>query len=311
MKKAASYNTEKKYYTFHAPLKFSIVNNPEEAVRFFNEIISFISDKRNSGKRLFIDNSKVSELTIDALMYLLAISNNIITSFNNRCTFSGNAPQDSNAKKLFEESGFYNFVKRQGGGSLAKSDDTVQIISGESCDTDLAKRLSDFVSSKVNVNTRCCSFLYSMMIELMSNTHRHAYSGNKSVLNPRWYCFAKYNQDKTISFSFMDTGLGIPHTVRKKFAEHLDLLGIKGEYSYVVSALNGESRTATGEEYRGKGLPKIREFSSAQKIKNLHILTNRANVVVHEKSYESYDIVSPLRGTLYFWQVDLTTLKGG
>ena len=89
MKKTANYNTEEKYYTFHVPLKFGIINNPEETVRFFNEIISFISDKRDSGKRLFIDISKVSELTIDALMYLLAISNNIFTAFNNRCTFPG------------------------------------------------------------------------------------------------------------------------------------------------------------------------------------------------------------------------------
>lgn len=145
----------------------------------------------------------------------------------------------------------------------------------------------------------------------MSNTHKHAYPEESEVLHTRWYCFAEYDKEETVSFSFMDTGAGIPATVKKNFTEKIDILGIKGEHKYVVSALDGEFRTATHEGHRGKGLPKIREFCTNKKIENLHILTNRADIVVFPNGYNSKDLHTPLCGTLYSWQINLQTLIGG
>lgn len=310
IKQSLDYNHSTKMHEFHTPLNFSLVGNFEETSAFFNKIISFITNEKNYGKKIFIDISKISNLTIDALMYLLAIVNNLSANFKGKYSFSGNAPADPNARKLFTESGFYQFVEYQGDEPLTKNNDNVQIMSGENCDTDLAKRLSDFVCEKANVNKRCCSFLYNMVIELMSNTHKHAYPDeNAGLLHSRWYCFAEYDKQDTVSFSFMDTGAGIPSTVKKKFSEKIDFLHLKGEHKYVVSALDGEFRTSTNKVYRGKGLPKIREFCSSNKIKNLHILTNKAEVVVYKDCYSSRDIATPLCGTLYYWQIDLKFLK--
>lgn len=304
----SSYNSQTRKYEFHAPLNFSIIDNSEETVSFFNSIIKFIVDKRNFGKSLFVDISKVSSLTIDALMYLLAIVNNLESNFKNKYVFSGNAPDNQEVRKLFAESGFYQFVKYQGTNPISKNENTLQIVSGEDCDTDLAKRLSDFVCEKASVDKRACSFLYNMMIELMSNTHRHAYPHSTSILYPRWYCFAKYDGKRMVSFSFMDVGVGIPTTVKKSFSEKIDFLGLQGEHTYVVSALKGDFRTSTRKGYRGKGLPKIREFAQARKIENLHIIANKADVIVRKDSYSSDDINLPLRGTLYYWQIDISTL---
>lgn len=310
LKHTAEYNVETRNYDFHAPLNFSFINNAEETSSFFNEIILFITNSRNFGKSIFIDISGISRLTIDALMYLLAIVNNLSANFKGKYSFSGNAPKDLRVRKLFSESGFHRFVRYQGTEPLTRSSDTIQIVSGEKCDTDLAKRLSDFVCEKANMgDTRCCSFLYNMMIELMSNTHKHAYPEENGVLHARWYCFAEYNsKENIVTFSFMDTGAGIPATVKKNFAEKIDILGLKGEHKYVVSALDGEFRTATHEGHRGKGLPKIREFCSNRKIEHLHILTNRADVIVLPDGYDSKDFHTPLCGTLYSWQINLSSL---
>lgn len=312
LKRAADYNVATKKYEFHAPLNFSFANNTEETAEFFNKIITFITDTRNFGKSIFIDISEISKLTIDALMYLLAIVDNFSANFRGRYSFSGNAPKDMRVRKLFSESGFYRFVRYQGSEPLTQNNDTVQIVSGENCDTDLAKRLSDFACEKAGVeDRRCCSFLYNMMIELMSNTHKHAYPEEGGILHARWYCFAEYDKNGKISFSFMDTGSGIPATVKKNFREKIDILGIKGEHKYVVSALNGEFRTATQEGHRGKGLPKIREFCTNRQIENLHILANRADVQVLQQGYSSRDVHTPLCGTLYSWQINLSVLQGG
>lgn len=143
----------------------------------------------------------------------------------------------------------------------------------------------------------------------MSNTHKHAYSEG-GVLVPQWYCFAEYRAEGKISFTFMDTGCGIPTTVQKNFAERIDVLKIKSENKYVISALNGDFRTATKQGYRGKGLPKIREYCSMGVIKKLHIITNKANVYVHQSRYNGNDLQVPMQGTLYCWDIDVLTLKG-
>lgn len=305
----SNYSDTNNRYEYTAPLNFSLINNPIETTDFFSRIISISINKRNYKKRIFIDVSRITTLTIDALMYLLAIINNMKVHFKKNLSISGNAPEDSKVRKLFSESGFYQFVHYIGSEPLTKNENTIQIVSGEKCDTELAKQISDFVCKKSQVSKRSCSFLYNMMIELMSNTHKHAYPGRKQVFYPRWYCFAEYDKNKTISFSFMDTGAGIPTTVRKNFAEQIDLLRIKEDYKYVVSALNGEFRTSTRKGYRGKGLPKIREYCAENKINNLHIITNKADVTINNENICSVDIESSLRGTLYYWQVDLSKLK--
>jgi len=314
LKAPAIYNVQSGKYEFHVPLNFSIIDNPEETSSFFNNIINFITNKMNFGKKIFIDISQVSNLTIDALMYLLAVVNNLNDNFNNRCRISGNAPEDQKVRKLFIESGFYDFVKHMNNIPLSKNNDTVQIMSGENCDNSLAKRLCDFVCEKANIDIKYCRFLYTMIIELMSNTHKHAYPEEKGILYPKWYCFAEYNKEDTVSFSFMDTGAGIPTTVRKslveKMAEKMNVLKPTEENRYIVSALDGDFRTATLQDNRGKGLPKIREFCSARKIINLHILANRADVKVFDFGYNSRDITTSLCGTLYYWQIDLSQLKG-
>lgn len=309
-KQTYNYNEKRKHFEFHAPDVFSFALNPNETNAFFTKIISFITRRENFGRSLFIDISKIEQLTIDALMYLLAIVNNLNGNFQNKYSFSGNAPNKPEVKKLFAESGFYHFVKYQGTEPITRNKDNLQIVSGEKSETQIAKKMSDFVCSKAGVTKLESNFIYIMMIELMSNTFKHAYTSGQSVLFPRWYSFAEYDGDHTISFTFMDTGEGIPATVRKNFAEKLDILKIKGDSRYVMSALDGEFRTATGQSFRGKGLPRIRRFCKENKIQNLRIITNSADVSVHETSYSSGVINNPLCGTLYYWQVDISRLKG-
>ena len=307
LKRRENYNPKTDRIEFTAPNCFSVIKNPEQTISFFNDIIHFILNNRNYKKQLFIDISKITELTVDALMYLLAIVNNLKAKFNRKYSFFGNAPQQDEVRKKFTESGFYKYVNYQGKEALTTNRDNLQIVSGNCSQTNLAKRISDFVAEKANVPVRKCSFLYNMMIELMSNVHKHAY--NKSMMLPHWYCYAEYIGDDIV-FTFMDTGEGVPSTVRKRFSEKIDFLGIKGENKYVISALNGEFRTSTNKKKHGKGMPKIREFCSMKKIHDMRIITSKADVSVEESDYTSSEMKVNLLGTLYCWKVNISTLKG-
>lgn len=300
-----NYNDVEKRIEFKAPCNFSFIVSPNETIEFFNKILSFITNKFNYGKRLYIDISCINNLTIDALMYLLAIVNNMKSKIRNNFSISGNAPQDPAIRKLFTESGFYSFVEYMGTEPITKNANTIQIASGHESDNALAKHICDFVIDKSGLDRKACRFIYVMMIELMANVYKHAYNGH-DLLYPRWYCFANYlKETNSIAFTFMDTGEGIPSTVRKNFAEKIDILNLKKEYKYVVSALNGDFRTATMEQHRGKGLPKIREFCVSNKIQNMRIITNKADVSILSEKYVAKDLTKPLKGTLFYWEINL------
>ena len=308
LKREGHYNPEIRKYTFTAPLDFSFVNNTEETCEFFNEIIKFILDERNYKKSVFVDVSKIKTFTIDALMYLLAIINNLRDG-KNKIAFSGNEPTNSDVKKAFRESGFYHYVNYRGKVALTKNEDNFQIVTGEKSVPEIAKKISEFVMGRTGTTRQLWRFLYIIMIELMSNTHKHAYNNN-ALLSPHWYCYADYDGKNTLSFTFIDTGEGIPATVRKKFAEKIDILKLKSESKYVESALKGDFRTATELKYRGKGLPKIREFCSDNKIQNMRIITNHANITVTKDKIKTHETSTPLKGTLYYWQIDIDNVKG-
>lgn len=195
---------------------------------------------------------------------------------------------------------------------LVTDSNNMQIVRGINCDTLVSKQIVDFICEKTNEPIRKYSFLYNMIVELMSNSHTHAYNNNGGYkFKPSWYCFIEYNQSQKISFTFLDVGDGIPATVKKGIMEKLydktlskfrfDTLDSK----YVESALKGEFRTNTELPNRGKGLPKIYEFCRSSKIQNLRIISNRANMSISSETIQSNDIQTPLQGTLYYWEINL------
>ena len=295
---------------FSAPSVFSLQDNAAETTSFFNGIVRFIKDKHNYGKMIFFDISSVTKLTSDALMYLLAI----ITNLNHKLRkyrFSGNAPTDPSVQQQFEESGFYKYVRRRGNRPLKENKDILQIESGDTCSTMIAKQISDFVCEQANLSSpRKCGFLYDISIELLSNTCKHAYGPNKNDFLRRWYYFVKRINQDTLSFVFLDTGEGIPATVQRNFAEKIDVLNIIGDSNYVISAFNGDFRTATQESYRGRGLPKLRSYCTSDTIQNFRIITNRADIKVLKSGYDEKNMPTSLCGTLYSWTINIPKLRG-
>lgn len=287
------------------PEKFSIINNPDETIKSFNNLFSFISRKRHSIMKVFIDLSIIEFLTIDAIMFLLAIINNLKQQYKINLNFEGNSPKELESKKIFDESGFYNYVRYLGKDELDKNDDNIQIVSGVKCDNELAKRISDFVKKKINIEIKNLHFLYVMLIELMNNTNKHAYLERESLLNSKWFCYVRYIDNKTIAFSFLDTGAGIPTTIKRNFIEKIVSLGLSQDNILLKSALKGEFRSQTLQGYRGKGIPKIREYAANGLIVNLQIITNRANVKVMNDSYIDMLLNEKFMGTLYYWEIKL------
>ena len=199
-----------------APDTFSFIKNADETIAFFNEIIKSIKMCRHSKKSIFIDIKYIKNVTIDAIMYLLTIINNLKMSYRFRIGFSGNMPNNNKLKQLITESGFYEYVKKENDDPVNINENNLQIVAGDNCNIEFVTRIVDFVAKRCS-SKKVIDSLYSMLIELTSNTKEHAYESKdkKGLFNYRWYCYANCINDDCIAFSFVDNGKGIPATVKK------------------------------------------------------------------------------------------------
>lgn len=291
--------------TVLAPENFSIINNPDELSDFFDGIKYYIKNHEKSKIKIYFDLSKIKEVTIDAIMYLLAMIKNLQTVGLTKHRFSGNLPKDKNALEKFKESGFLDFVSSQVK-SVNANANKITIRTGQSNDSKVLKEICDFVIEKSNCTKKDTKFLYPLMAEMMYNTYEHAYS-NKSYTIKNWYIYVECEKN-LIKTTFLDTGLGIPNTLRKRFGE--TLFG-KLESKLLASALNGEFRSKTKLAYRNNGLPTIKDYAIKKEILNLHLLSNKAFCFIDENGQiQSKEMKNKVMGTIFYWELDINKIRG-
>ncbi|WP_313583318.1 ATP-binding protein [Lacrimispora sp.] len=257
----------KDIYIAKAPSDFSFIQNTQETISYFMDILEQMERKRQK-QMFFLDVAEVTSVTTDALVYIIALLYNLKRNLLMNYSFKGNLPKEKAAEKVFLESGFLNYVKTKRA-VMPKVNDKVQIISGTITDTTVAGQICDFVNSRYDRDYKFTQPLYKTLIELMSNTVHHAYNKNTITVHS-WYLYA-IDMGSTIQFTFIDTGEGIPNTVKRKFLEKIPFFVKDSDLIY--SAFMGESRTETGLYNRGHGLPALYEKVISGKLKNFYVLS--------------------------------------
>ena len=304
VKSNPSYDSSQKSYHFLAPADFSIVSNPVETLTAFDSLLNHIRNNSSIHRSIFVDVNNVKHLTIDSLMYLLCVLNNLNKVDKYKYHFKGNYPIDEKTRKRFLESGFNKFVDSRVPDSLIRETENIQISTGSNIDTKLAKKITDFLKNRSSSGERF-PYIYEMMIELMGNTWKHAYNGDTSDLfDTCWYCYVEL-EDKKAKITFMDTGIGIPKSIYKKGLERVDIFGINKDSEYIASALRGEERTETKLINRGKGLPSFVEIVNENHIQKLRIISRKGDVCVEKDKITTNDLNKKFYGTLYYWEVSL------
>ena len=294
----------KKYVTKDIDV-LSIYDNTEETYEYFNDIIDEIR-KKNYKEQFFFNLMNVKKISIDAIMYILAILRNIKDSSVYRYRFSGNQPINKDANDLFIKSGFFDYVRTRN--VFMKTDsDNMQIKTGDIVNAEVAKNISDFINVNCGTSKLFTAELYEMIIELMTNTVQHAYSDSKILVTNQWYIFVG-NEEKHFTFVFLDTGVGIPQTVNKKAREKFGDLMTKNKDSYYLeSALMGEWRSSTAESYRGKGLPSIVEYTKRPEVSHCRIYSGHGMCKIDKKKEKSILPVNygnKLFGTLIYCRIE-------
>lgn len=296
---------------FVAPSNFSIINNTEETISYLNSILEE-REQHKIGTHFFINSSKVVNVTVDAILYLIAIIKD--TKFNkvHKYSFSGNFPKDKVAKQFYVECGFLSYVHANNNQTCPKRNDKIQIRFGNTVDTFVVKDIYEFVKKYCKINFTDMLKFYPVIVELMSNTRQHAYKDLGESKIPRfWYVFLEYI-DNEIRFVFLDTGVGIPSTVYKTLREKAvdvflgKLLGTSSDAEYVQSTLDGTFRTETEKHNRGQGLPQISDCFKSGLFEDVFILSGKGSCTLKKNNpgeFAKKNFNNKIFGTLFSWKI--------
>lgn len=306
----ASNKEQRRTYTSSLPAVFSIINNPNEVIDYFSTLIYFL--RHNTDVQcLRFDFDAVQDMTVDALMYLMSIIKFIRKEFCQVEEFSGNVPKPDKVKELFLKSGFPQLMsssKLQ----VVPDESVIRIFYDNSANTQKTKEICEFVIEHSDAARKDTMFLYNMLMELEVNAAEHAYkSHNSSIFKHKWLAFAEDN-GATFRFTFLDIGAGIYSTIHRKLHERVFN---QPQYYYVASAFSGTIlRSETKKSYRGRGLPKIKEYYDIGRIENLKIITNKAycyGTVGTNCSLVGGQLNKSFIGTLYYWEISKQSLRKG
>lgn len=284
-----------------APVTFSIINNSKETLVFFDEVFNKIRQSKYHGS-IYFDLSMIEIVTVDAIMYLTALIENSrrVSMMNINCF--GNVPENREARTIIEASGFFNHVSALYKYSHDKKNQ-IDIRCGKESDPVLAKGVCDFVHSYGGWDTVGTRPLYKMIVELMTNTRQHAYQKTQSAMNEKWYLFAE-NCSGYVNFVFLDTGDGIPSTIRRNFLEMIKNFFNNSDAYFIASALRGEFRTETKLDHRGYGLPEIYQKAKNGFVSDLVIASCQGMCSVDGLgNINEIELSKSLRGTLFCWKL--------
>lgn len=280
-------------YEITVPNNFSVINNPKQMLEFFEDINYHARKRRN----IFLEMSKIQDMTSDAILYMLSLFDyhKSVHRFSN---ISGNYPQNISCRNLLVEGGFLDYVEPKY--QIKRiSPDILSVKSNSTVQGDIASKVIRFSLSKLDQQRDSKSRgIYATLIECMANTIHHAYRENNPYT--KWWLMALYGDNK-VNFTFYDSGMGIPKTLKKNFSEKFfgSMFNQKNDYELIISALKGEFRTRTGDKWRGRGLPKINSFYNQGYINKLTLVSNYGYVNFGENRF--YNMSEKFRGTLFSW----------
>ncbi|GAB2621588.1 hypothetical protein GCM10027035_17170 [Emticicia sediminis] len=302
-----------------APTHLSMIENHSKVITFIKVIRDYFDEK----KPVYIDLSEVTEVDFGGILVLLSI---MIRFKAEGITISGCTPRNIRAKHILMESSFFYYLSRK-----FKDIDCYKVgISGDIytvanrvVQSDLSAEIIKKASKSIWGEERRCPSVQRVFIELMHNTVDHAVLLEDTVAKEKrkhWWCTISCNRElNTVSFSFVDYGVGIFESLNSKKVESKwyewrpkILRNRESDYSnnaeLFKDMLEGViHKTVTGEDFRGKGLPGIMETYRKGNIKKLSIITNDVYFNAETNIYKP--LKNKFNGTFVYWEIDRSILS--
>lgn len=307
------YDESIKYYNvISAPLKFSLIENPEETIVFINELEKSYLEK----ERVYVDLRKITFLDYSAVTVLVSV----MFSFKTRnIKFNGNFPENLHLAKMLIDSEFFKFLNRP---ITAKIEYTIgkenQIFTraNKEVNSELGLVVMEEASMTIWNKKRTCKGLQRTLLELMQNTNNHASVIQKG--EKHWWLSVNHDKvNKKVSFIFVDYGIGIFESLKNKpeenkwygwFDKLKEKLSFGKNFEILKMLLEGDMHmTVTGQHFRGKGLPGIKQVLDRTQISKLQIISNDVFANVENNKY--LKLRNEFSGTFVAWELNETNIN--
>jgi hypothetical protein len=285
-----------KIFQLIAPEDFSLINNSEATIEYFN--LAHAQLKKNN--RILFDISKIKTLTTDAIAVQIAKIKDAKFHLNNNII--GNEPDDENLKKLFVQSGFYDYVNTRGPKPTTDKNLLIHEITNNKVEPDIAKTACLLGLKHTFKNEAIFEPLYDILIEVMQNTNNHA--GTTRGIYDWWLHVYTHPDSSKTSYTFLDLGVGIFESlpVQSFKRDFLELLGLKSNLDLVPKLFAGEIKSRTARPERGKGIPQVFECSQNKTFETFILISNDIYADLKTKNYRL--IKTQFEGTLFYWEIN-------
>lgn len=295
------------YTKISAPSNFSFIDDPESTVRFLIKLENLYLRR----KSVYVDLSGLKALDHSAVTVLVSV----MFSFKARkIPFNGNFPRNTDLARKLVNSGFFRYLDRPIGNNIEYTigkENQIFARAHKEVNSELGLIVMAEASKTIWGQNRTCKGLQRTMLELMQNTNNHAEIGKKGAKH--WWLSVNHNRkEKRVSFYFVDYGVGIFESLKSKPPKNkwygwLEKLKNKlihgGDDEILRLLLNGDMHlTVTGQHFRGKGLPGIKEVQERNQISNLKIISNHVFADVAREKY--YTLNNEFSGTFVTWELN-------
>lgn len=291
-----------------AGLSFSLFSEPENVIQII-ESLEKCKSKSRYIKHIQLDLSNIKQIDIGAISFLLAKVNEM--SQNKRIRIWGIVPKDESCKKVFEESGFLDYMRDLAGRKFIKHSDNFIFRVGT--DKTRNERVGKTIEKSMKFltgNEKKYPPIYSIIQEICSNSVEWANAPDTK--NKNWFLgvnFPQKNGATYITFTMTDIGFGILRTLNRRFGIFIkENLQLKQDTEILERAFERRYGSKTGESNRNRGLPLIKDRFAKGFIKDLKVITNNVFLDFAE-SRNTRTLSKNLPGTFYTWNIDLNCLE--
>lgn len=299
-------NQKKQFEILNAPKNFSLLKYTEETIEFIN----ILNEKYDKNKKVYVNLQDVEYLDYSAVTVLLSV----MFKFKSKgIEFNGNFPSIPELKTLLINSGFLKYLTKPIGNRVEYSignQNQILTRANKKVNPELGFAVMKEASNTIWGEPRTCKGLQRVLLELMQNTNNHADLSQKGTQH--WWLSVNHNiKDKKVSFVFVDYGIGIFESLKQKpsdnkwfgWAEKIKERLKYGSNEEILNLLlNGELHlTVTGQHFRGKGLPGVKQVFDRNQISNLHIISNDVYAGIPKKRYKL--LTNDFHGTFVYWEI--------
>lgn len=288
--------SRKKIANLRIPNKFALFENKDEVLSFISILFEYRHDTKI--KEIQLDLEHIKQLDSAAICMLLSVINDLS---NERIAVIGNYPKDDKCRKMFEESGFLDYMEDNLGHPIRNNHSNLIVETGK----DVTKNKSIAVAVQKSMEflfskQRRFQPAYTVIMEICSNSVEHAYVRRKK----HWRLGVHQNEYGSVTFTMADTGQGILKTLKKKFRRDIEKIFTgKDDCDILYRAFERKYGSNTEEVNRNKGLPCILDKFQEKYIKNLKIITNNVYIDFNKES-NSELLNNSFSGVLFSWEVD-------